>query len=64
MAAWRPSWIGYGYLMYHISGKHPGEFSYLWSQLTKAIIKFRGGQNVHGDTLQVQDYTIFQRYLD
>ena len=55
MAAWRPSWIGYGYLMYHISGKHPGEFSYLWSQLTKAIIKFRGGQNVNGDVLQVQD---------
>ena len=40
----RPSLIGYCYSIYHITEKHPGQFSYLWCQLAKTLLKYRGVQ--------------------
>ena len=36
--------IGYCYSIYHITGEHPGQFSYLWCQQAKTLLKYRGAQ--------------------
>ena len=35
---------GYCYSIYHITGEHPGQFSYLWCQVAKLLLKYRGAR--------------------